>query len=211
MAKDTTLYDLLNVKPDADQNAIKRGYHRSALSCHPDKNPGYDDKDFKLLSQAYEVLLDPDKRKQYDRDGRQDVLKSTSANNRNNADELFNSSRFGLSKEEIEVDEKIEEYLKRWSDAKTVKKSIKERFDLDQNGSYFDIVDKFVEHGRLISTFNVGKDKRQPKAKKGTNDKLATILLHADFTSSPLRLFHRGEDSKTVPRPAGQMERGRRF
>lgn len=61
-------YAILGVSRDADLETIKRAYRRLALQYHPDKNPGNREAEerFKEISQAYEVLSDPEKRRQYD-------------------------------------------------------------------------------------------------------------------------------------------------
>lgn len=69
MAKD--YYDILGVSRSATQDEIKKAYRKLAVKYHPDKNPGdkeAEDK-FKEVSEAYEVLGDEDKRKQYDQFG----------------------------------------------------------------------------------------------------------------------------------------------
>lgn len=61
-------YGDLAIDKNASQDEIKKSYRKLALQCHPDKNP--DDKQseqkFKKISQAYEVLSDQQKRKNYD-------------------------------------------------------------------------------------------------------------------------------------------------
>lgn len=70
MAK-TDYYELLGVARDASPEAIKKAYRKQAVAYHPDKHQG--DKameaKFKEISEAYEVLKDPDKRAAYDRYG----------------------------------------------------------------------------------------------------------------------------------------------
>lgn len=63
-------YSILEISRDADPNEIKKAYHKLALKWHPDKNdsPEASEK-FKQLSEAYEVLSDPEKREIYDRQG----------------------------------------------------------------------------------------------------------------------------------------------
>jgi len=65
-------YEILGVSRDVDEKAIKRAYRRLAMKYHPDRNPGKEkeanDK-FKEINEAYAVLGDPEKRKQYDQFG----------------------------------------------------------------------------------------------------------------------------------------------
>lgn len=60
-------YDILGVKPEADEAQIKTAYRRLARKYHPDrsKEAGAEDK-FKSVSEAYEVLKDKEKRREYD-------------------------------------------------------------------------------------------------------------------------------------------------
>ena len=64
-------YEALGVGRDADDAAIKKAYRALAKKYHPDMNPGDADaeKKFKEASEAYAVLSDPDKRRQYDQFG----------------------------------------------------------------------------------------------------------------------------------------------
>jgi curved DNA-binding protein len=69
MAKD--YYAILGVAKDADTDAIKKAYRKLALKYHPDKNPGdkQAEERFKEITEAYAVLSDADKRRQYDQFG----------------------------------------------------------------------------------------------------------------------------------------------
>jgi molecular chaperone DnaJ len=64
-------YDVLEVPRDASEQQIKSAYRKKALEHHPDRNPGNPDagEKFKEAAEAYSVLSDPDKRRQYDRYG----------------------------------------------------------------------------------------------------------------------------------------------
>ncbi|CAD6901214.1 unnamed protein product [Tilletia caries] len=65
------LYKILGLKRGVDQLAIRTAYRREALKCHPDRARSLRDAErrtcrFKLLVNAYEILSDPLKRRQYD-------------------------------------------------------------------------------------------------------------------------------------------------
>ncbi len=64
-------YDILGISKDATQDEIKKAYRKLARKYHPDVNPGdkIAEEKFKEISEAYEVLSDPEKRKQYDQFG----------------------------------------------------------------------------------------------------------------------------------------------
>ena len=66
-------YKILGVAKDADQETIKKTYRKLAMKLHPDhnKNDTKAEEKFKELSEAYAVLSDPEKRKQYDTFGTQ--------------------------------------------------------------------------------------------------------------------------------------------
>jgi len=68
MVKETKLYDVLGVQPDAPFDQIKKAYRKMALKYHPDKNPDEPEK-FKEISAAFEVLGDEKKRETYDKHG----------------------------------------------------------------------------------------------------------------------------------------------
>ncbi len=68
---DKDYYQILGVDKGADQEAIKKAYRKMALKYHPDKNkddPQAEDK-FKEVNEAYAVLSNPEKRRQYDQFG----------------------------------------------------------------------------------------------------------------------------------------------
>jgi len=69
MGKD--YYAVLGVAKDAAAEAIKKAYRKLALKYHPDKNPGNSqaEEKFKEITEAYAVLSDADKRRQYDQFG----------------------------------------------------------------------------------------------------------------------------------------------
>ena len=65
------LYKVLGVGKNADEKEITKAYRKLAMKYHPDRNPGDDEavEKFKEATEAYEVLSNPDKRRQYDQFG----------------------------------------------------------------------------------------------------------------------------------------------
>jgi molecular chaperone DnaJ len=64
-------YEVLGVERNASEEEVKRAYRRLAVKFHPDKNPDdpHAEEKFKELGEAYDVLMDSDKRAAYDRFG----------------------------------------------------------------------------------------------------------------------------------------------
>ena len=70
MTKD--YYPILGLSKGASDQEIKKAYRKLAMQYHPDRNPGKEDwanQKFKEINEAYSVLGDPNKKKQYDQFG----------------------------------------------------------------------------------------------------------------------------------------------
>ncbi|MCR5698315.1 MAG: DnaJ domain-containing protein [Treponemataceae bacterium] len=62
------LYKILGVEKTATQDQLKKAYRKLAMQYHPDRNPGDKNAEemFKKINEAYSILSDEEKRKQYD-------------------------------------------------------------------------------------------------------------------------------------------------
>ena len=69
-ATSQSYYQILGVNKDASKQEIKKSFRKLAVQYHPDKNnsPGAEEK-FRKIAEAYEILSDDDKRRQYDMSG----------------------------------------------------------------------------------------------------------------------------------------------
>jgi DnaJ-class molecular chaperone len=90
------LYEVLGVPRDADDKAIKKAYRKLARQYHPDVNPGDEaaEERFKRISEAYAVLSDREKRRNYDEFGEVSLGGGFDADAARRAREAF-GARFG--------------------------------------------------------------------------------------------------------------------
>jgi curved DNA-binding protein len=90
------LYETLGVARDADVGAIRKAYRKLARKYHPDLNPGDKaaEERFKEISRAWEVLEDPERRRNYDEFGAISLEAGFDAEKARQAREAF-GSRFG--------------------------------------------------------------------------------------------------------------------
>lgn len=84
---DKEYYDTLGIDTSASEKDIKRAYRHKAMKTHPDK--GGNEEDFKKLNEAYEILCDPNKRKEYDRFGKSGATGIGSGGDASNMNDFF--------------------------------------------------------------------------------------------------------------------------
>src|SRR4030042_261763 len=127
-------YQILGVTQNASQEEIKKAYRKLAHKYHPDK--GGDEKKFKEINEAYQILSDTEKRTQYDRFGQ--VFEGTEAGPGVGFDPFGRGFDFGniwgrTGEEGVEFDlgEMFEEFFG-FGGAKT-KKDIKKGKDIEVN------------------------------------------------------------------------------
>ena len=73
-------YKILGLDKSATKEDIKKAYHKLARIWHPDKNHGDSraKNKFEEISEAYQILIDPTKKKLYDKEKRKGIFKPTS-------------------------------------------------------------------------------------------------------------------------------------
>lgn len=72
-------YEILGIPRDADEQAIKKAYHKLAMQWHPDRNKSPEAGErFKEIATAYAILKDPQKRARYDLQGMEGIAHYTS-------------------------------------------------------------------------------------------------------------------------------------
>ena len=79
--KNRDYYDVLGVQRNVSEEEVKRAYRKLAVKFHPDKNPDdpHAEEKFKEIGEAYDVLMDLDKRAAYDRFGHAAFAQGTAA------------------------------------------------------------------------------------------------------------------------------------
>lgn len=82
-------YEILGVNKNASDEDIKKAYRKLAQQHHPDKQTGNEEK-FKEISEAYETLSDPQKRKNYDYGGNPNGFNPFGSDPFNDFTEMFN-------------------------------------------------------------------------------------------------------------------------
>lgn len=140
-------YKILEVPENADISEIKKKYRKMVMKCHPDRNAGDEKavKKFREITEAYEVLSNDKRRKEYDykRKNASDYLKNK--NNKENFKDRSFQNNFTFGKEFFKSAAEMKGMFENSfvldkmakNKAKAEKESVKSRFE-----SFFDMKEK---------------------------------------------------------------------
>ena len=140
-------YKILEVSENADILKIKKQYRKLAMKYHPDRNAGDKRavKKFREITEAYEVLSNGEKRKEYDYKRENENNHTKKKNDKENFKNKYSENNFSFGKEffksAAEMKGKFEKsdglYKISKNKAKAEKESLKSRFE-----SFFDMKEK---------------------------------------------------------------------
>jgi DnaJ-class molecular chaperone len=112
-------YEILGVSKSATEEDIKKAYRKKAVKCHPDR--GGTNEEFQELSEAYEILVDPEKRNLYDKFGKEGIKNSV------NPFDVFSGLFSSLTRTRINVPVELENlYLGKTLGVKISRNGVKE-------------------------------------------------------------------------------------
>ena len=140
-------YKILEVSENADILKIKKQYRKLAMKYHPDRNAGDERaaKKFREITEAYEVLSNEEKRKEYDYKRENENNHTKKKNDKENFKNKYSENNFSFGKEFFKSAAEMKGMFENSfgldkmakNKAKAEKKSVKSRFE-----SFFDMKEK---------------------------------------------------------------------
>ena len=140
-------YKILEVSENEDISEIKKQYRKLAMKYHPDRNAGDEKaaKKFREITEAYEVLSNGKKRKEYDYKRENESNQPKNKNNKENFKSKSSQNNFTFGKEFFKSAAEMKGMFEnsfgldkmRKNKAKSEKESVKSRFE-----SFFDMKEK---------------------------------------------------------------------
>ena len=135
-------YEILEITENADVSQIKKKYRKLAMKYHPDKNSGNEEavKKFREITQAYEILGNEKKRKEYDykRKNENNKIKKTK-----NVKNKFSGNNFSFGKEFFKNSKEMKKMFEsNFKLEKTRKNEIRKESIKSQFESFFDMKER---------------------------------------------------------------------
>ena len=140
-------YKILEVSENADILKIKKKYRKLAMKYHPDRNAGDERaaKKFREITEAYEVLSNEEKRKEYDYKRENERNPKKNKNNKENFKNKYSENNFSFGKEFFKSAAEMKGMFENSfgldkmakNKVKAEKESVKSRFE-----SFFDMKEK---------------------------------------------------------------------
>lgn len=130
-------YQVLGVSSNASEDAIKKAYRKAAKECHPDTHPGDKkaEERFKVIGEAYHILSDRQRRKEYD-----EKTKQRTVNGNREKNQTVHKAGF------VYPGDLEQEFEKFFSMGKTNKTDSKEETKKQQNIKSMDVSSLFERY-----------------------------------------------------------------
>lgn len=173
-------YSTLNINMKASDTEIKKAYRKLVLTLHPDKNAGLSDEakktkeaEFRNVQEAYEVLIDPQKRKLYD----QELMNPTKENS-NSQNDWFQQQYEEAQRQQEELKQKEAERRERE----------KRFYNKAKNAGYTDMHLAVLTKNRELLSSLASRQYPDPKVSSTGHTPLHIAVLKKDHESARILL-----------------------